>query len=61
MAEIERLSKLDITEIHNWYNSIFEDILLHNQKLLFDKSDTLKESEFVKTQFKNLFYDNTTL
>jgi hypothetical protein len=61
MAEIERLSKLDITEIHNWYNSIFKDILLHNQNLLFNNSDNAKTSEFVKNQFKKLLYDNTTL
>ena len=61
MAEIERLSKLDITEIHNWYNSIYNNIILHNQKVLFSNADYLKTAGNVKEQFKNLFYDNTTL
>jgi hypothetical protein len=61
MAEIERLSKINIVEIHNWYNSIFDTILLHNQKLLFSNADYLKSAETVKKQFKKLFYDNTTL
>jgi hypothetical protein len=61
MAEIERLSKLDITDIHNWYNSIYNNIILHNQKVLFSNADYLKTAGNVKEQFKNLFYDNTTL
>ena len=61
MAEIERLSKMDISEIHNWYNSIFNTIMLHNQKVLFSNADYLKTAGIVKEHFKNLFYDNTTL
>lgn len=61
MSEIERLSKLDIKEIHEWYNSIYSDILIHNQNLLFSYSEDKKSLDIVINQFKNLFYDNTTL
>lgn len=59
IKEIERISQIDIMEIHNWYNSIYNDILVHNQKILFENSDYLKNSNFVEEKFKNLFYDNS--
>jgi len=61
MAEIERLSNLDINEIHNWYKNIFNTILLHNQNVLFSNADYMLNAGNVKEQFKKLFYDNTTL
>ena len=61
MAEIERLSKMDINEIHNWYKTIFNSILLHNQNVLFSNADYMLNAGNVKEQFKKLFYDNTTL
>lgn len=59
--EINRLSKLDILEIHNWYHTIYEDVILHNQKILFDYTSYDLEKKLVKTKFKQLFYDNTTI
>jgi hypothetical protein len=59
MGEIERLSKISIDDIHTWYISIFNDILLYNQKLLFDNSDYIKNKEIVMDKFKQLFYGNT--
>jgi hypothetical protein len=61
MAEIERLSNLDINEIHNWYKNIFNTILLHNQNVLFSNANYMLNAGNVKEQFKKLFYDNTTL
>lgn len=61
MAEIERISKLDINEIHNWYKTIFNSILLHNQNVLFSNANYMLNAGNVKEQFKKLFYDNTTL
>lgn len=55
ISEIHRLSKLSMEEIHNWYNSIYENIILYNQKLLFDNSDYLKTKNVVADKFKKLF------
>lgn len=52
-SEILRINKMSIKEIHKWYHSI-EDILIHNQTLLFDFADKKQniEREFV-TNLKN--------
>lgn len=39
--EINRISKLPISEIHEWYHSIYDDILVHNQNLLMDYDNNL--------------------
>ncbi len=57
--EIERLSKLSIEEIHNWYHSIFEEILVPNQELFLSYANQQLMKEFF---IKNLFEvldDNT--
>ena len=51
--EIERLSKLPKEELKNWYKSIFNDILLHNQKLLIDYKNIDKSN--VRNKFLDLF------
>jgi len=50
--EIERLSKFSLEEIHNWYHSIFEDVLVYNQKLFLTYADGKLMKEFF---IKNLF------
>ena len=52
--EIHRLSLLSMEEIHNWYNSIYENTILYNQKLLFDNSDYIKTKNNVIDKFKQL-------
>lgn len=59
ISEIERIAKMDINEIHNWYNSIYQEVLIHNQKMLFKNSDYRTTAKIVEEKFKNLFYDNT--
>jgi hypothetical protein len=54
ISEIYRLSQLSIEEIHDWYNSIYKDILLYNQKLLFNNSDYIKTKSVVENKFKEL-------
>jgi hypothetical protein len=54
MDEIYRLSQLSIEEMHDWYNSIYKDILLYNQKLLFNNSDYIKTKSVVENKFKEL-------
>ncbi len=61
IAEIDRLSKLSINEIHDWYHSIFNDILLYNQNQLFSYVNYDLEKTIVETKFKQLFYDNTKI
>ena len=43
-SEIERLNKLPIEKIHEWYHSIF-DILIYNQNLLFKFAESKREIE----------------
>jgi hypothetical protein len=57
--EIYRLSQLPIEEMHNWYNSIFNDILLYNQKKLFNYTDYAIDKNIIENKFKQLFYGNT--
>jgi hypothetical protein len=60
MNEIERLAKLPIDEIHNWYHSILDDIILYNQKKLFSYSNYMDTKEVVvKKLIKSINYDNT--
>jgi hypothetical protein len=60
--EIERLSKLSTEEIHNWYHSIFTDIILYNQKKLFQHSNYMKTKDMVTNKLiKSINYDNTKL
>jgi hypothetical protein len=53
LNEIYRLSKLPINEIHDWYHSIYEDVLLYNQTLLLsdnirnDIGEKLKNDIFI--------------
>ena len=61
IQEIERLSKIPIEEIHDWYKSIYNDILVYNQKKLFEYSDYSKNEELIKNKFNKLFNDKTTL
>jgi hypothetical protein len=61
ISEIERLSKIPIEEIHEWYTSIYEDILLYNRDKFFEYSDFKVNEKIVKDKFKEIFYDNTTL
>jgi len=57
--EIERLSKLSLEEIHSWYHSIFEDILVYNQELFLQyENDVLMKEFFTKNLFEVL-NDNT--
>jgi len=51
--EIERLSNLPKEELKNWYKSIFNDILVHNQKVLIDYKDT--DKKHIRKQFLDLF------
>lgn len=50
--EIERLSQLPIEEIHNWYHSIFEEVLVYNQELFLSYENQNLMKEFFT---KNLF------
>lgn len=50
--EIERLSKLPIEEIHRWYHSIFQDVLVHNQDVFLSYAEEKLMKEFF---VKNLF------
>jgi hypothetical protein len=53
--EIERLAKLPLEEIHNWYHSIFEDILIYNQELFIQyENDDLMKNFFTKNLFEVL-------
>jgi len=61
IKEIERLSKIPIEEIHEWYKSIYEDILIYNRNLFFDYADFSKNETIIKNKFKEFFYDKTTL
>lgn len=55
MEEIHRLSKLPIEEIHNWYHSIFEDVIVHNQKLFLSYANgELMKDFFIKNLFEAL-------
>jgi hypothetical protein len=59
LSEIDRISKIPIEEVHNWYNSIFDDIILYNQKKLFSYTDYSVNKKLVEDKFKELFYGNT--
>ena len=59
--EIHRLSLLSMEEIHNWYNSIFYDVLIYNQQNLFHHTSQFNETKELEIKFKQLFYDNTKL
>jgi hypothetical protein len=60
MNEIERLSKLSIEEIHNWYHSILDDVILYNQKKLFSYSNYMEtKDDVIKKLIKCINYDNT--
>ena len=59
--EIERLSKIPIEEIHEWYKSIYENVLVYNQKKLFEYADYKVNEKLVQDKFKQLFYGNTEL
>jgi hypothetical protein len=59
--EIHRLSLLSMEEIHNWYSSIFYDVLIYNQQKLFHHTSQSNETKELEIKFKQLFYDNTTL
>jgi len=48
LNEIYRLSKLPISEIHNWYHSIYADVLLYNQTLLLSDDIHKKLNEKLK-------------
>ena len=61
IQEIERLSKIPIEEIHEWYKSIYEDILVYNQKKLFEYAEFKVDEKNTREKLKNLFYGNTTL
>jgi hypothetical protein len=61
ISEIERLSKIPMEEIHEWYKSIYEDILLYNQKKFFEYADYKVNEKVISQQFNKLFYGNTTL
>jgi hypothetical protein len=53
--EIERLSKLSLKEIHNWYHSIFQDVLVYNQELFLKyESDKLMKEFFTRNLFEVL-------
>lgn len=53
--EIYRLSKLPIEEIHTWYHSIFEDILVYNQDLFIKyETDEIMKELFIKNLFEVL-------
>lgn len=62
LSEINRISKLSITEIHNWYHSIFYDIILYNQTKLFSNYDYTDTRNKVKEKLlKSIKHDNTAL
>jgi len=62
ITEIERLSKLPIEEIHNWYHSIFKNTILYNQNKLFQHSDYMKtKDDVINKLIKCINYDNTKL
>jgi hypothetical protein len=62
IAEIERLSKLPIEEIHNWYHSIFKNTILYNQNKLFKHSNYMKtKNNVINKLIKCINYDNTKL
>lgn len=53
IKEIERLSKISKEELKNWYKSIFNDILVHNQQVLIDYKD--KDKTEIRNDFLGLF------
>lgn len=57
--EIERLSKLSMDEIHRWYHSIFEDILVHNQNLFLSYADDKVMKEFFTKNLFEVLNDNS--
>jgi hypothetical protein len=61
IQEIERLSKIPIQEIHEWYKSIYQDVLIYNRDKFFEYADYRKNEEIVKDKFKKLFYGKAEL
>ena len=59
IQEIDRLSKIPIEEIHEWYKSIYNDILVYNQKKLFEYANFKTDEYNTKEKLKNLFYGET--
>lgn len=57
--EIERLSKLPIEEIHQWYHSIFQDVLVHNQDVFLSYADEKLMKEFFIKNLFEVLNDNT--
>jgi len=53
LAEIERLSNIPLHELKDWYKSIFNDILLHNQNLIL-RYDNI-DSKDTRNEFLRLF------
>lgn len=48
MNEVERISKIDVKIIHEWYKSIFISTLLYNQKLFLEICRTQKVDKILK-------------
>jgi hypothetical protein len=61
IQEIERLSKIPMEEIRDWYKSIYNDVLIYNRDKFFEYSDYKVNEGEVREKINNLFYDNTTL
>ena len=57
--EIERLSKLSMEEIHQWYHSIFEDVLVYNQNLFLSYADDKLMKEFFTKNLFEVLNDNS--
>jgi hypothetical protein len=60
LIELERLSKLSLQEIHDWYHSIFDNVILYNQSKLFDNYDYhITKNDVTNKLLKSINYDNT--
>lgn len=61
MNEIKRLSSIDKEEIHKWYNKIFEDVILYNQKLLFSAPENTKIQQKIDYDLRSVFDKNQSI
>lgn len=50
IEEIDRISKIDTKIIHEWYKTIFDSTLLHNQKLFLEISKTQKIDKILEKE-----------
>lgn len=61
IQEIERLSNIPIEEIHEWYKSIYHNVLIYNRNKFFEYADFKLNEREIKEKIYKLFYGNTSL